>query len=88
MIVLEPRSRDRLTPGDDVRAGALAESIAGPGPVDLAVVAQPVQQPMVQGLPDAGLACQSRSRRQQVTPLPQPSSLAGTSRQGTPARST
>ena len=27
----------------------------GPGPVDLAVVAQPVQQPMVQGLPDAGL---------------------------------
>jgi hypothetical protein len=32
--------------------------------------------------------CQSRSRRQQVTPLPQPSSLAGSSRQGTPARRT
>ena len=32
--------------------------------------------------------CQSRSRRQQVTPLPQPSSRAGSSRQGTPARST
>jgi hypothetical protein len=33
-------------------------------------------------------ACQSRSRRQQVTGLPQPSSRAGSSRQGTPARST
>jgi serine/threonine protein kinase len=32
--------------------------------------------------------CQSRSRRQQVTPLPQPSSRAGSSRQGTPARRT
>ena len=37
------------TPGPDTHAVD-----GGPRPIDLVVVAQPVQQPMMQGLPDAG----------------------------------
>jgi hypothetical protein len=58
-----------------------------PGPVDLAVVTQPVQQPMVQLL-HTPACCQARSRRQQGTRLPQPSARAGNSRQGVLERST
>jgi hypothetical protein len=57
------------------------------GPVDLAIITQPVQQPMVQLLPPAGLL-PARSRRQQVTRLPQPSALAGSSRQAVLERRT
>lgn len=84
------RRRCRGQPGSD-RSAPPGRSYRhavhpGPGPVDRAIVTEPVQQPSVQRRPHPA-ACPVRSRRPQVTGLPPPSSCAGRSRQGTPVRS-
>src|SRR5829696_2815017 len=45
----DSRRSTPLTPGPDAHAVD-----GGPGPVDLAIITEPVQQPMMQGLPDPG----------------------------------
>jgi hypothetical protein len=49
-----PRSTG-FAPTSSPPSGPHADRVdGGPGPVDLTVIAQPVQQPVMQGLPDAG----------------------------------
>ena len=70
---------DQLRPPFGRDAGTVQ---AGPAPVDPVGFAQPVQQRPVQAS-QTPASCQSRSRRQQVMPEPQPSSWGSIS-QGMP----